>query len=162
MNKILTAALLALCTHSASGSALEDFISSAKIVTLTPEESAEISAAMQKQHDQLRAMAEQGDSDAMNRLGNMYGTSAEGFYWIRKSAESGNLQAQHNLSLYYWEGWGTPRNLKLAYVWSSVAAAGGHEPAETSRDMLMSELSPSRLEEAEDLAVLFFEKYRSK
>lgn len=105
-----------------------------------------------------RVKAEQGDPEAMNLLGNLMGPT-QGFYWIRKSAESGSPLGQKNSSYRYGSGMGTPKNIKLAYAWSAVAAANGEKSAASLRDLYMEMLTPEGLEEAEDIAVSLYEKY---
>jgi len=62
----------------------------------------------------------------------------------------------------YANGQGVAQDYKLAYVWSSVAAANGDSDAVKTRDLTASMLTPTALSEAQTLAGQYFEKYRSQ
>ena len=74
-------------------------------------------------------------------------------YWFKKAAEKGLANAQHNLGVRYGKGEGVPQNYKLAYVWSSLAAAQGHENAKHNRDIYANKLSPQQIVQTQELAV---------
>jgi hypothetical protein len=64
-----------------------------------------------------RKAADQGDADAQNNLGAMYGNGegvakddAEAVKWFRKAADQGNASAQLNLGMRYDNGWGVAEN----------------------------------------------------
>ena len=46
-------------------------------------------------------------------------------YWYRKSASSGNVQAQYNLAVCLEKGWGANKSVIAAYSWYSKAAEKG-------------------------------------
>ncbi len=129
----------------------------AEIVTLTSEEVAAASQLANEQINEWESKAELGDLDAMNKLGNVMG-GRKGLAWLQKAAEQGHTQAQANLALKYERGFGVPKNIKLAYVWYAIAAANGHAPAKSSRDMLEVMLTDDQRAEAQDLASEFFER----
>jgi len=52
----------------------------------------------------------------------------------------------------YDNGRGVPQNYKLAYVWSSLAAAQGHENGKNNRDIVAEKLSPQHIIQAQELA----------
>ncbi|MEX1298015.1 MAG: tetratricopeptide repeat protein [Desulfotignum sp.] len=104
-------------------------------------------------------MAEQGDAAAQYKLGEIYAKGYEddvpqdhkkAAYWYKKAAEQGYADAQHNLGYMYAEGQGVPQDLKLAYVWSSLAAAQGK--GINNRDVIAKMLTPQQLSEAQDQA----------
>lgn len=109
--------------------------------------------------------AEQGDLAAQFNLGVMSergnGKSVpkdfkKAFAWYSKAAMQGNINSQLNLAAMYGRGDGIPQDLKLAYVWSAVAAAGGGNTR--IRDYAASKLSPKLLDEGQKEAKVLFEK----
>lgn len=80
--------------------------------------------------DLLIILAEQGNFEAQNLLGDRYKEGIgvkknyqEALNWYVKSAEQGFVPAQHNLGLIYTFGLGgVPRNYIEAYMWWNLAA----------------------------------------
>jgi TPR repeat protein len=81
---------------------------------------------------------------------------------MRKAAEQGHAKAQYYLCLMYSLGHGVAQDYKLAYVWSSVAAANGLAEAVKQRDTYAGRLLPAALAEAQALAGQYFEQYQPK
>ena len=52
-------------------------------------------------------------------------------------ADSNDLEAQHNLSLFYWHGVGSSQNFDEALRWSTMAAIRGHRRAITARKIMV-------------------------
>jgi TPR repeat protein len=87
--------------------------------------------------DQLRQMAEGGNSAAENALGLRYfqgdGSNRiaqdekEAFRWFSSAADHGSLPAQTKLGFLYWSGRGVPKDLNKAYFWTVVARTRGDE-----------------------------------
>ncbi|MFO7989486.1 MAG: tetratricopeptide repeat protein [Thermodesulfobacteriota bacterium] len=111
------------------------------------------------QFEDVVKMAEQGDAAAQYKLGEIYAKGYEddvpqdykkAAYWYKKAAEQGYADAQHNLGFMYAEGQGVTQDLKLAYVWSSLAAAQGK--GTNNRDVVAKMLTPQQLSEAQDQA----------
>ena len=109
--------------------------------------------------DEVRALAEQGDSAAQYDLGHLYymGNAvpqdyAEAVKWFRRAAEQGNATAQYRLSWLYAGGQGIGHNYVQAHMWSNLAASQGHVSAMEMRDFLDSKMSPSQIAEAHRLA----------
>ncbi len=86
---------------------------------------------------QLRQMADSGNSAAENALGLRYfqGDDANGiaqdekeaFRWFSSAADHGNLPAQTKLGFLYWSGRGVPKDLNKAYFWTVVARTRGDQ-----------------------------------
>lgn len=131
-----------------------------KVVTITAEESAAMTASFQQESEALKLRAELGDANAMNLLGNRMGISKEAVFWLSKASELGHAQAQANLAFFYMNGYSVPKSIKMAYVWYSVSAANGHKDAHLFRDNLESNLSPVALEQAQEMAVEYYQKYQ--
>ena len=76
----------------------------------------------------LIAKAESGDVAAMNQLGHIYGQDeykdlSKAFYWINKSAETGDMLGMSNLGGWcYMYGNGVEKNIPLAIEWLEKAA----------------------------------------
>jgi TPR repeat protein len=84
-----------------------------------------------------QASAERGDSDAQNKLGNMYARGqavaqddAQAIFWWRKAAEQGHADAQYNLANMFFMGRGVAQDDVMAAQWVLRAAEQGHVDAE--------------------------------
>ena len=82
---------------------------------------------------QLTVLANRGDADAQNRLGEMYATgqnvkqnSVQAVAWVRKSAGQGNANGQYNLGVMYKTGQGVSQDCAQAVNWIRKAAAQRH------------------------------------
>src|SRR5277367_1251843 len=80
----------------------------------------------------VRQKSDEGDVDAMNRLGIMYASGrgidknyGRALIWFRRSALLGYAPAMANLGTMYQKGVGTRRNYRQAYKWFRVALALG-------------------------------------
>jgi TPR repeat protein len=61
--------------------------------------------------DELRVLAEQGDAEAQNSLGDrIFGDRAQQARWYRLAAEQGHAEAQMNLGGMFWLGLGVPQS----------------------------------------------------
>jgi len=58
--------------------------------------------------------------------------TAQAVSWLRKTAERGDVNAQHNLGLLYDKGEGVPRDVVQAMVWWRKAAEQGNASAQVS------------------------------
>ena len=82
------------------------------------------------------AAAQKGDSVAQCQLGLCYRRGKNGVtkdyekavYWFRKSAASGNAQAQWELGCAYATGRGVPKDFKQSVQWYRKSAEQGHVP----------------------------------
>ena len=102
--------------------------------------------------DDLRKLAQAGDSDAQYELGVRYAVGADmpqdydqAAHWFSAAAEQGHTMAQSNLGAYYWAGRGVPKDLNRAYFWALLAQAGGDEASRVRVPFLASRLSPSEI-----------------
>lgn len=91
------------------------------------------------QIDQLRAKAEQGDTNAQFQLGVAYDqgrgvakNQAEAAIWYRKAADQGHATAQNSLGSMYQFGEGVPQNDSEAVTWYQNAANQGYGEAYTN------------------------------
>lgn len=82
-------------------------------------------------------LAERGDANAQNQLGNMYlkgenctKNETEAAKWYEKSAEQGNVNAQLNLGWMYENGVGVGQNLSEAFRWYEQSANQGNVEAQ--------------------------------
>ena len=78
---------------------------------------------------ELRPLAEAGDSYAQFNLGQMYRKGhgvpqdyAEAAKWFHRAAEAGDAGAQNNLGVMYNNGQGVPQNYISAHMWYNLAA----------------------------------------
>ena len=67
-------------------------------------------------------------------------------------AESSDLEAQHNLSLFYWHGVGSSQNFDEALRWSTMAAIRGHKRAVTARKIMVQVIDPQMEKKAMEWA----------
>jgi TPR repeat protein len=113
--------------------------------------------------------AEQGHKKSQNDLGDLYSWGdyfekdyKQAFEWFTKAAEQGHAWAQYNLAGMYFDGQGVMPNNQNAYAWSSLAAMNGDKDSIKNRKFYAKRLSPSELEEAQELATELYEKINSK
>ncbi len=78
--------------------------------------------------------------------------------WYRRAAYAGEVRAQSNLGWMYGTGRGVPQDYVQAWAWYSISAAGGQETARKNRDIVEARLSPSQLEQAQNLARDLFDE----
>jgi nucleoid DNA-binding protein len=103
--------------------------------------------------------AEQGMTEAQFNLGLIYHEGEgvpqdypEAMKWLRRAAEHRDASAQYNLGVMYTKGDGVPQDLIQAHLWFDLAAAQGNSKAQTARDKIAAELTPSQIAEAQRLA----------
>jgi len=99
--------------------------------------------------------AAQGDPDAQNGLGQMYGNGegmrqdyVQAAHWYRKAAEhvpdlGGAGQGRNNLGLLYLEGLGVPKDYVQAYTWFSLTNS------ESNLSDAKDHMTPAQMFEAE-------------
>jgi TPR repeat protein len=63
---------------------------------------------------------------------------SENAEYLQKLAEAGNMDAQNQLGLLYYDGRGVPQNFKQASVWFRKAAEQGHAGAQVNLGTLYS------------------------
>lgn len=109
--------------------------------------------------------AKQGYKHAQFTLGQSYfnGRSVtqdykQAFKWHTKAAEQGLHGSQTMLGNMYEEGKGVMPNNKRAYAWYALGAIDGNKNAILFRDVVAERLSPSGLEQAQELAAELYDK----
>ena len=114
--------------------------------------------------EEIKRMAELGDTVAQLNLGNSYYTGngtpqnySQAAEWYLIAAKKGNAIAQNNLGMMYNLGIGVPKILVKAYVWSSVAAAQGNDQAKKNRDVVARKLTRMQLTRAQKMAQRCFD-----
>ena len=70
--------------------------------------------------------------------------------WYRLAADQGIAKAQLNLGFMYDGGRGVLQDYVRAHMWYNIAASNGAAPK--NRDLIAKEMTPSQLEEAQNLA----------
>ena len=122
-----------------------------------------------KELQSLQTQASQGDTEAQNRLGELYAKGrgvaqdyAQARTWYEKAAAQGDPMAQNNLAELYFAGLGGPPDYVRAYMWVNLAAAHmkGEEKkqAEENRDDVAQRMTSAQITEAKRLS----EQCRSK
>ncbi len=106
-----------------------------------------------------RLSAEQGDADGQFGLGVMYRNGygvpqdyKEAVRWYRLSAQQGNESAQNNLGMTYRQGQGVPRDYTLAHMWFNLCGSNGGKGCVKNRNIVEKKMSPSQIEEAQEMA----------
>jgi hypothetical protein len=112
--------------------------------------------------EQLRQLADQGNSAAENALGLRYfqgdkkngieQDEKEAFRWFSNAAEHGNLAAQSKLGSLYWGGRGAPRDLNKAYFWTVLARARGDKGSRDLAPLLASAMTRAQAAAIEEQA----------
>lgn len=111
----------------------------------------------------LQAQASQGDTEAQNRLGELYAKGrgvpqdyAQARAWYEKAAAQGHPMAQNNLAELYFAGLGGPPDYVRAYMWVSLAATHmqGEEKkqAEENREDVAQRMTSAQVTEAKRLS----------
>jgi TPR repeat protein len=79
--------------------------------------------------NEWKPLAEQGDADAQQKLGDMYRSgkglprdNKEAIKWHTRAAEQGNAWSQFQLGAMYENGEGVPKNIKESIRWHKKAA----------------------------------------
>ena len=116
--------------------------------------------------DTIRVLADLGDANMQQLLGDMYLQGhgvpldyAESAKWYRKAAEQGSVAAQNNLGVAYVWGFGVPQDNVEAYAWFSMAADQGFLGAASGREAAAKWMTNDELERGQALAHKYREKY---
>ena len=117
-------------------------------------------------YKEMRPLAVQGDVKAQYFLSIMYKMGdivtqdyKQSVYWTTKAAEQGHVKAQYNLGHMYVDGNGTPQDYVMAHMLFNIAAANGNEDAKTNRDRVEDMMTSNQIEQAQQLAKEWIEKY---
>ena len=100
--------------------------------------------------DELRLLAEHGNTQAQNDLGQLFADGdgvprdgAAAAQWLRRSANQGNVVAQTNLGLLYAKGAAVPRDEVEALAWFNLAAASGDPEALKNQAVAARRVGPA-------------------
>lgn len=107
----------------------------------------------------LQAQAQQGDTEAQVRLGDLYAKGrgvpkdyTQARAWYEKAAAQGHPIGQNNLAELYFAGLGGPQDYVRAYMWVSLAVTHmqGEEKkqAEENRDDVAKRMTSAQITEA--------------
>ena len=80
------------------------------------------------------------------------GDLAGAFRQTLSLAENNEVEAQHNLSLFYWHGVGAPQSFDEAIRWSTMAAIRGHKKAVAARKAMLEAIDPQVVKKAMEWA----------
>ena len=107
----------------------------------------------------FRKAADQGDDDAQFNLGVMYENGwgvtqsyTESIKWYTRAAEQGDADAQFNLGAMYAKGHGISQNYVHAYMWFMLSATNGENYVRVCMDIIIRDMTPEQIAEAQDLA----------
>ena len=110
-------------------------------------------------HRLILLLAEQGHAKAQSNLGLLYRDGQgvpqdykEAVRLFRLSAEQGVVEAQYNLGLMYEKGKGVSQDHALAHVWFNLSGSNGNKDAIEVRNLLDKKMTPSQLENAQEMA----------
>jgi TPR repeat protein/putative methionine-R-sulfoxide reductase with GAF domain len=119
--------------------------------------------------DQLRQMAEKGDSVAQNAMGLRFATGdgvklseTEAVRWFIKAAEQGYVPAQSKLGSLYYSGRGVPQDSTRAYFWMAVARMSGDEASKTLSPFVRARLTRAQVTSIELEADRWLQQHRSQ
>ena len=76
----------------------------------------------------------------------------EAFKWYRKAAEQGYSDAQYNLGVTYYLGYGVLKNEVTATTWWAIAAINGHQDAKGNMGAITKEMTPEQIAKAQELS----------
>ena len=115
----------------------------------------------------FKLVAEQGDSGAQYNLAAMYKNGQgvlqdykESVKWLKLAVEQGDSRAQFALGLSYYVGKGVPQDYVMSHIHLNIAAVSGGEDAIEARGLVEKKMTPSQLEEAQDLAREWMRKHQ--
>jgi TPR repeat protein len=107
----------------------------------------EISISVTSEDIEFILLADAGDADAQNDIGQMFSIAGKpdtALYWLQQSANQGNPDAMQWLAQFYARGEGVPTDENLSMMWLAKAAALGHVIAKSQMDeILKSYRSPA-------------------
>ena len=103
--------------------------------------------------------AAQGQAKAQFNLGTLY-YNGEGvpkdyqqaLRWFRLAADQGEALAQTKIAIMYDHGQGVRQDIIQAYKWYSLATTNGDKPAPQLRNLIVNQMTPAQIAEAEKLA----------
>jgi putative methionine-R-sulfoxide reductase with GAF domain len=119
--------------------------------------------------DQLKELADKGDSAAENAIGLRYASGdgvkqdeKEAVSWFTKAAEDGNVKAQVALGTRYWAGRGVEPSVSQAYFWTVLARAAGDKNSKTLAELLASHMTRAQAAAIEQQANNWYLQHESR
>lgn len=110
----------------------------------------------------FRMAAERGHMGSQRALGSLYMSGIHdeiiprdlrrSAQWFRRAAEQDDASAQYVLGLMYDMGAGLPQSQIRAYVWHSLAATHGLEPAREAREELRMGMTDTQIDHAQQFS----------
>lgn len=104
----------------------------------------------------FRKAADQGVARAQNFLGAMYQMGAgvpqnktQAIGWNRRAADQGYAPAQCSLGQNHATGFLVPKDLIAAHMWLSLCISQGHDGALDERELVVKEMTPEQIAEAQ-------------
>ena len=106
--------------------------------------------------DELRQLAEGGDTFAQYSLGSRYHNGegvpqddVQAMRWFERAADQGYAAAQATAGAYYWAGRGVPKDLGKSYFWSTLALRQGDASSESRLQGLELQMSRAQVAAAQ-------------
>jgi TPR repeat protein len=99
-----------------------------------------VSIPVNAQDIEIILLADAGDADAQNDVGQMFsmaGKAESAIYWFRQAANQGNSDAMQWLGQCYARGEGVSLDENLSMMWLAKAAALGHVIAKSQIDAIL-------------------------
>ena len=100
----------------------------------------------QQDFEQYKQAAENGDTNAQFKIGEMYAEGKGVFQdyrqsvkWLTKAAEQGHAEAQVILGTMYFKGLGVEQNFQKAFEWCEKSAKQSYPPAQSSLGRMYAE-----------------------
>ena len=122
--------------------------------------------------EQLRELANHGNSAAENAIGLLYAQGDEkqaikqdesqAARWFTKAAEDGSVSAQYKLGLLYWGGHGVPKDANKAYFWAVLSRAGGQEGSKDLAKVLANGMTRAQAAAIEQQAEIWYQQHESQ
>lgn len=116
----------------------------------------------------LQAEAEAGNVMAQNELGLIYclGDWVDQDFkiameWFEKAADQGDPDASNNIGIMHQSGQGVEKSYVNAYAWFSVAVTNGNKLAQEHKGLVVKEMTPEQISEAEELVKKMIKKIRN-
>lgn len=77
-------------------------------------------------------------------------------HWYKKAASKGEKNAQYQIGMMYLRGQGVPQSYIHAYAWINIASANGSLGATQARELLVSQMTPDEVLQAQALSKEMF------
>jgi len=156
-------AVLALALGYLLAPVIEKHLTSTAEATQSSDSSGTVQAATVSRTpltpDDLRKLAEQGDSEAQFTLGTLYRNGdgvlqndSKAVEWFQRAADQGHPLALRALGSAYWGGRGVEQNYSRAYFWYELALAMGDQGSKSSLEGLATQMTQRQVADARQQA----------